>query len=44
MLLENSGEISRERMKSLSQRENNVQFWKGLVMEVKSDAVKKNIA
>ena len=43
MLLEKSGEIARERTKSLSQRENNAQFWKQLVMEVKSHAVRKNI-
>ena len=43
-LLEKSGEIARESIKSLSQRENNAQFWKGLVMEVKSDAVRSNIA
>ena len=31
-------------MKRLSQRENNAQLWTRLVMEVKSDAVKNNIA
>ena len=31
-------------MKRLSQSENNTQVWKWLVMEVKSDAVKNNIA
>ena len=43
MLLEKSGEIIPERMKRWSQRENNTQLWMGLVMEVKSDAVKNNI-
>ena len=31
-------------MKRLSQSENNTQLWICLVMEVKSDAVKNNIA
>ena len=44
MLLEKSGEIVQERMKRLSQSKNNTQLWMGLVMEVKSDAVKSNIA
>ena len=44
MLWENSGEISPERMKSLSQSENNAQLWMRLVKEVNSDAVKNNIA
>ena len=44
MLLEISGEITPERMKRQSQSKNNAQLWMGLVMEVKSDAVKKNIA
>jgi len=44
MLLEKSGEITPERMKRQSQSKNNAQLWMGLVMEVKSDAVKKNIA
>ena len=33
-----------ERMKRQSQSKNNTQLWMGLVMEVKSDAVKSNIA
>ena len=44
MLLEISGEITPERMKGWSQSKNNTQLWMGLVMEVKSDAVKSNIA
>ena len=44
MLLEISGEITPERMKRQSQSKNNTQLWMGLVMEVKSDAVKSNIA
>ena len=44
MLLEVSGEINPERMKRQSQSKNNVQSWMWLVMEVKSDAVKDNIA
>ena len=40
MLLEKGGEITPERMKRWSQRKNNTQ----LVMEVKLDAVKNNIA
>ena len=44
MLLEKSGEITPERMKRWSQSENNTQLWMGLVMEVKSDAAKNNIA
>ena len=44
MLLEISGEITPERMKRRSQHKNNTQLGIGLVMEVKSDAVKKNIA
>ena len=44
MLWENSGEISPERMKRLSQSENNAQLWMRLVKEVNSDAVKNNIA
>ena len=43
-LLEISGEITPERMKRQSHRKNNTQLWMGLVMEVKSDAVKNNIA
>ena len=44
LLLEKSGEIGPERMKRLSQSENKTQLWMWMVMEVKSDAVKNNIA
>ena len=44
MLQEISGEITPERMKRQSQSENNAQWWMSLVMEVKSDGVKSNIA
>ena len=44
MLLEKNGEITPERMKRWSQSENNIQLRMQLVMEVKSDAVKYNIA
>ena len=44
MLLEISGEITPERMKGWSQSKNNTQLWMGLVMGVKFDAVKSNIA
>ena len=44
MLLEISGEITPERMKGWSQNKNNTQLWMSQVMEVKSDAVKSNIA
>ena len=44
MLLEISGEIAPERMKRQSQSKNNPQLWSCLVIEVKSDAVKNNIA
>ena len=44
MLLEISGEITPERMKRRSQSKNTTQLWMWLVMEVKSDAVKSNIA
>ena len=43
-ILENNGEIIPERMKRWSQNKNNTQLWMWLVMEVKSDAVKYNIA
>ena len=39
-----SGEITPERMKSQSESKNNTQLWMLLVMEVKSNAVKNNIA
>ena len=44
MLLEKSGEITSERMKRQSQSKNNTDLWMRWVMEVKSDAVKNNIA
>ena len=43
MLLGISGEITPEKMKRWSQSENNIQLWM-MVMEVKSDTVKSNIA
>ena len=44
MLLEISGEITPVRMKGCSQNKNNTQLWMGLVIEVRSNAVKSNIA
>ena len=44
MLLEKSGEITPERMKRRNQSKNNAQLGMRLVMEVKSNAVKSNIA
>ena len=44
MLLEISGEITPERMKRQSQSKNNTQLWMWLVVEARSDAVKRNIA
>ena len=44
MLLEKSREIIPEGMKRLSQSENDTQVWMSLVVKVKSDAVKNNIA
>ena len=44
MLLESSGEITPERMKRRNQSKNNTQLWMWLVMEVKSDAMKNNVA
>ena len=54
ILLETSGEISLDRMKTWSQSKNNTQLWMGLVIEAsavlidialhKSDAIKSNIA
>ena len=38
-----SGEIAPERMKRLSQSENNAQLWMLLVMKLKSNAVKNKI-
>ena len=44
MLLEKSREITPERRKRQSQIEKNTQLWMQLVIEVKSDSVKNNIA
>ena len=44
MLLEKSGEITIERMKRRSKSKNTTQLWMSLVLEVKSTAVKNNIA
>ena len=44
MLIDKSGEITLERMKRQSQSKSNAQLRMWLVMEVKSDAVKNNIA
>ena len=44
MLLEQSREITPERMKRWSNSKNNTHLGMGQVMEVKSDDVKKNIA
>ena len=44
MQLEISEEITPERMKRQSQSKNNTQLWMCLVIELKSDAVKSNIA
>ena len=44
MLLENSEEIIPERKKRQSQSKCNTQLWMWLVMEVKSNTVKSNIA
>ena len=44
MLLGKNREIALEGMKRLSQSRNNTQLWMCLVIEVKSDAVKTNIA
>ena len=44
MLLEIGKEITPERMKRQSQSKNNAQLWLNLVVKVKSDAVKNNIA
>ena len=44
MLLEISGEITPERMKWRNQSKNNTQLWMWVVMEIKSNAVKSNIA
>ena len=44
MLVEISGEITPERMKTWSQSKNTTQLWMWRVVEVKSEAVKNNIA
>ena len=44
MLLEVSGELTPERLKRWNQSKNNTQLWTWLVMEVKSNAVRSNIA
>ena len=44
MLLEKSREIAPEGMKRLSQSDKNTQLWVHLVVKVKSDAMKNNIA
>ena len=44
MLLEKSGETAPEEMKRLNQSGNSAQMWRCLVVKVKSNAVKKNIA
>ena len=44
ILLKNSGEIAPEEMKRLSQSRNNAQLQMFLVVKIKSDAVKSNIA
>ena len=38
------GEIAPERMRRLIQSKNNTKLWISLVIEVKSDAIKNNIA
>ena len=42
--LKKRGEIAPEGMKKLSQSRNNTQLWMCLVLKVKSDALKNNIA
>ena len=44
LLLEISGEITPEIMKRYTQSKNNTQLWMSLVVKVKYDAVKNNIA
>ena len=44
MLLGKSGEIAPERMKRLGQSGKDAQLWMCLLVTVKSDAVKNNIA
>ena len=43
-LLEKSREIAPEGMKRMKQSRNNAHLWMSLVVKVKSDAVKNNIA
>ena len=44
MLLGKRREIGPERMKRLGQSRNDAQLWMCLVVDIKSDAVKNNIA
>ena len=44
MLLGKSGEVAPERMKGLGQSRNDTQLWMCLVVKVKSDAIKNNVA
>ena len=44
ILLEISGDITPEKMKRRSKSKNTTQLWMRLVMEVKSDAIKSDIA
>ena len=44
MPLEKSGEITPGRMKRRDQNENTTQLWMWLVVKIKFDAVKNNIA
>ena len=44
ILLEIGGEITPGRMNGWSQSKKNTQFWMGLVIEARSDAVNSNIA
>ena len=44
MLLDKSREIAPKGMKKLSESRHNAQLWKCLVVKVKSNAVKNNIA
>ena len=44
MLLDKSREIAPKGMKKLSESRNNAQLWKCLMVKVKSNAVKNNIA
>ena len=43
-ILEISGEITPKILKGWSQSINNIQFWMGLVIEARFDAVKSNTA